>query len=339
MPNGLSSRHVPALVRAFELGSGGTLSEGPVASGRLGSIWRLDTDSGSWAIKQVGRVTGATLTEIEEGAAFQEAARAAGIGTPEIRRTATGGLIADLGGGRARVQGWVDLAAPDIGLDPAAVGELVGRLHRVDFAGSVGLDPWYGAPVGAPRWARTMRRLRARRAPFADELDSCLPELVALEAHLGGPLRSVRTCHRDLWADNVRRSLGPAGGVVVFDFDNAGLADPAQELAQVLVEYASHDPARAPRIRAAYTDAGGSARVDRPADFAMVIAQLAHIVEEGCRRWLASTTDAQRADNEGWVREYLDRPLSRDGIAALLATCGPGQSSASASASGTPPEA
>jgi hypothetical protein len=51
----------------------------------------------------------------------------------------------------------------------------------------------------------------------------------------------------------------------------------------------------------------------------MPIAQLAHIAEEGCRRWLASTTDEDRADNEGWVREYLDRPVTRDLIGAILA--------------------
>jgi hypothetical protein len=39
----------------------------------------------------------------------------------------------------------------------------------------------------------------------------------------------------------------------------------------------------------------------------------------GWRRWLAATTDAGRADNEGWVREFLDRPLTRSVIEALLA--------------------
>jgi aminoglycoside phosphotransferase (APT) family kinase protein len=139
---------------------------------------------------------------------------------------------------------------------------------------------------------------------------------VALEGLLGEPPRALRTCHRDLWADNLRRARG--GGLCVVDFDNAGLADPSQELAAVLVEYASHDPRRAPPIRAAYAEAGGPGRVERPADFAMPIAQLAHIVEAGCRRWLAASTDAERADNEGWVREYLDRPLTRDGIERLL---------------------
>jgi hypothetical protein len=105
----------------------------------------------------------------------------------------------------------------------------------------------------------------------------------------------------------------------VFDFDNAGLAEPSRELAAVLVEYAGWDRERARALRGAYEAAGGPGRVVTPADFSMVIAQLLHIVAEGCRRWLASATDEARIDNEGWVREYLDRPLSRGQIEALLA--------------------
>jgi hypothetical protein len=51
----------------------------------------------------------------------------------------------------------------------------------------------------------------------------------------------------------------------------------------------------------------------------MPIAQLAHIVAEGCRRWLIATTDTERADNEAWVREFIDGPLTRTVIDALLA--------------------
>jgi hypothetical protein len=104
----------------------------------------------------------------------------------------------------------------------------------------------------------------------------------------------------------------------VFDFDDAGLADPSQELALVLVEFAGDDPVRARAIQDAYAAAGGPGRVESPRDFAMVIAQLAHIVEEGCRRWLASTDDDARADNEGWVREFIDRPLTPTLIERLL---------------------
>ena len=105
----------------------------------------------------------------------------------------------------------------------------------------------------------------------------------------------------------------------VFDFDNAGLADPSQELARVLVEFSGDDAVRAQVIQDAYAEAGGPGRVNAPRDFAMVIAQLAHIVEEGCRRWLAATTDDARADNEGWIREFLERPLTPGVIERLLA--------------------
>jgi Ser/Thr protein kinase RdoA (MazF antagonist) len=312
----LADDHVPCILEAFELGSRGRLSGGPVASGRLGSIWRLDTERGSWAVKQVGDAGDDEVAELLEGAAFQEAVLAAGISTPAVRRTRAREVIADCGEVRVRLHSWVDLHDADPSLDPAAVGRFVAALHRVDFAGSIGVDPWYTEPVGAVRWAELVTTLRGRGAPFADELDALLPELVALEAYLGGPPRELRTCHRDLWADNVRRTSN--GGLCVFDFDNAGLADPSQELAVVLVEYGA-GPGRAALIRAAYAEAGGPGRVEGPADFAMPIAQLSHIVEEGCRRWLAAATDAERIDNEGWVREFVDRPLTRAVIEALLA--------------------
>ncbi len=276
----------------------------------------MDTERGSWAVKQVGDAGDDEVAELLEGAAFQEAVLAAGISTPAVRRTRARAVIADCGGVRVRLHGWVDLHGADPSLDPAEVGRFVAALHRVDFAGSIGVDPWYTEPVGAVRWAELVKTLRGRGAPFADELDALVPELVALEAYLGGSPRELRTCHRDLWADNVRRTQD--GGLCVFDFDNAGLADPSQELAVVLVEYGA-EPRRAGVIRAAYAEAGGPARVEDATDFAMAIAQLSHIVVAGGRRWLAADTDADRADNEGWVREFVDRPLTRAVIAALLA--------------------
>src|SRR3954462_2415506 len=132
--------HVPAVLAAFDLGSWGRLSDGPVASGRLGSIWRLDTERGSWALKQV---PDGDVAELLEGAAFQEAALAAGVPTPAIRRTRADELIADCVGARVRLHAWVDLHDADVSLYPLEVGRTVAGLHRVDFAGAIGTDPWY----------------------------------------------------------------------------------------------------------------------------------------------------------------------------------------------------
>jgi len=309
---------VPDLLAAFDLQGPARLSDGPVATGRLGSIWRLDTASGSWAVKLVAEsVSASDIAELIDGAAFQEAAFASGIPTPSVRRSTEGQVIVDLGGVRVRLHGWAALEPPAVDLDPADVGRLVGRLHQVEFPGSIGLGPWYTEPVGISRWREVVAELRTARAPFADELEELVPEIVALEDFIGGEPRSVRTCHRDLWADNLRRAA--PGGLCVFDFDNAGLADPNQELALVLVEFAYADRARSRAIRDAYADAGGPGRVTSPGDFAMPIAQLAHILEMGCRRWLAATSDGARADNEAWIREFIDRPLTPGIVETLLA--------------------
>jgi Ser/Thr protein kinase RdoA (MazF antagonist) len=313
----LQAEHLPALLAAFDLGRRGRLSDGPVASGRLGSVWRLDTGDRSWAVKEVAVATANDLAGVEAGAAFQEAAVARGIPAPAIRRTPAGELIADVGGVGARIQAWVDLREPDLDLDPVELGRLVAELHQVEVPSTIGVDPWYSEPVGAARWSELITTLRGRRASFADDLARLVPEILDLERLLGAPPRALRTCHRDLWADNVRRTR--TGGLCVFDFDNAGLADPSQELAAVLVEYAA-DASRGRAIRVSYEEAGGPGRVEDPSDFAMPIAQLLHIVEEGCRRWLVAETPTARDDNEAWVREFLDRPVTRSLIDRLLAT-------------------
>ena len=76
--------------------------------------------------------------------------------------------------------------------------------------------------------------LDERRAPFAAEMAALRVELIALESLLEAP-RELQVCHCDLWADNL---LGtPAGALCVIDWENAGTADPSQELAMVLYEF------------------------------------------------------------------------------------------------------
>jgi hypothetical protein len=63
-------------------------------------------------------------------------------------------------------------------------------------------------------------------------------------------------------------------------------------------------------LHAAYLDAGGPARLTDSGDLTMLVAQLGHIAQIGCERWLASTTDEERADNADWVAEFLDEPVT-----------------------------
>lgn len=88
-------------------GRAAKLSDGPVARGKQGHVWRLDTADGSWAVKVGFHRT--SEDEVRVAAEFQEAACAYGVPAPQVRRTTEGQVIADIGGRQVRVYGWVDL--------------------------------------------------------------------------------------------------------------------------------------------------------------------------------------------------------------------------------------
>ncbi len=302
------------LARRFGLGGPARLSDGPVARGKQGLVWRLDTAEGSWAVKVPFHPCGAD--EARRVAAFQEAACAAGVPAPQVRRTTEGCVFATLEGRQARVYQWVDLRPPDRGLDPARVGAVVAAMHRVPATDPGPLHPWYHEPVGADRWDELVGRLAAAGAPFARRLAGLRDELVALESWIEPP-ELVRTCHRDLWADNVLPTAD--GGVCVIDWENSGPADPSQELGCVLFEFAGSDPGRARALTGAYRDAGGPATVSRPGHFSMLIAQLGHITEAAATDWLTpNPRSPRRAGAAAWIGETIDQPHSRELLETIL---------------------
>jgi aminoglycoside phosphotransferase (APT) family kinase protein len=302
------------LARRFGLGRAERLSDGPVARGKQGLVWRLDTADGSWAVKVPFHRSGED--EVRVSTVFQEAACAAGVPAPRVRRTTQGCVFAAVDAGQARVYEWVDLRAPDRRLDPARVGAVVAAMHRVTAPGPGPLDPWYHEPVGADRWDDLVRRLTEAGAPFAGRLADLRDELVALESWIEPP-ETLRICHRDLWADNVLPTAG--GGVCVIDWENSGPADPSQELGCVLFEFARADPGRARALAGAYRQAGGPAAVSRRGHFSMLIAQLGHITEMAATDWLQpNPRSPQRADSAAWIGEVLDEPHTRELLETIL---------------------
>jgi Ser/Thr protein kinase RdoA (MazF antagonist) len=305
----------------FGLSRPARLSDGPVARGKQGLVWRLDTAEGSWAVKVPFHPSGED--EARLAAAFQEAAWAAGVPTPQVRRTTEGCVFATLDGGQARLYEWVDVQAPDTRLDPARVGAVVAAIHRVRVTESSPLHPWYQEPVGADRWDELVDRLSAAGAPFAGRLAGLRDELVALESWIEPP-QLIQTCHRDLWADNVLPTAD--GGVCVIDWENSGLADPSQELGCVLFEFARRDPGRARALTRAYQDAGGPARVSRRGHFSMLIAQLGHINEAAASDWLTpNPRSPHRADAAAWIGETLNEPYTRELLETILTAASGGE--------------
>jgi Ser/Thr protein kinase RdoA (MazF antagonist) len=306
------------LARHFGLGRSARLSDGPVARGKQGLVWRLDTADGSWALKVP--FDRSSEDEVHVATAFQEAAYAAGVPTPQVRRTTEGRVFATLEGRQVRVYEWVDLRAPDTRLDPARVGVIVAAIHRASATGPGRLDPWYHEPIGADRWDLLVEQLRAARALFAGQLADLRDELVALESWIEPP-EMLQTCHRDLWADNVLPTAD--GGVCVIDWEDSGPADPRQELGCVLFEFARSDPGRVRALTGAYLDAGGLAAVTRRGHFSMLIAQLGHITETAATDWLKpNARSPDRADSAAWIGEVLEEPHTRELLETILVATG-----------------
>jgi hypothetical protein len=94
------------LADRFGLGRARKLSDGPVARGRQGEVWRLETADGRWAVKVPFDESGEA--ELLASTEFHEAACAAGV--PAVRSRspapAVSMLIAQLGH-IAQVEAWI----------------------------------------------------------------------------------------------------------------------------------------------------------------------------------------------------------------------------------------
>ena len=157
---------------------------------------------------------------------------------------------------------------------------------------------------------------RAIGAPFAEALAAEIPFLVELENLVEIPT-GLQMCHRDLWADNL--PPGDAGGVWVIDWENCGLASPTHELPMALVDFCDGNQDRTSTLYAAYVEAGGPARLRRPGDFTMVIAQFGHFWEKAVTAYLDPAAPAeQRAHSIERIVELTNAPLRIEQIHAVL---------------------
>jgi Ser/Thr protein kinase RdoA (MazF antagonist) len=285
------------------------------ARGEQGRVWRFETDHGGYAVKElfVARTESDAAADVD----YQEAVlRSASVPMPRPVRAATGEVLAATGGHLIRVYEWVDLLPSSTELDPALVGRTIAAIHRVQHHPARPADPWYSEPVGAVRWHQLSRQVSATGAPFADAFAAEIPTLIELEG-LVRPLANLQNCHRDLWADNVLPTT--SGGVCVIDWENCGLADPGQELAMVLFDFAYRDRERSRILYDAYVDADGIGRLPGPSSFTMVIAQFGHFYEMAAEEWLrADATDHARAHAISRFDELLARPLDLEVIDATL---------------------
>jgi len=126
-------------------------------------------------------------------------------------------------------------------------------------------------------WPALVSAADAASAPWADALRDLVPDLeaAALLVEQGEHRGTVR-CHLDFNPQNVLQLVD--GRTVVVDWENGGAADPEQELAMALAEFAP-DPAAVPAFLRAYVGAGGRPLSLAPTSFAMTLAVQSHLLE------------------------------------------------------------
>jgi thiamine kinase-like enzyme len=286
-----------------------------VARGEQGQVWLLETEHGSFAVKESFEPQ--NESEAAADVAYQEAILSAtDVLMPRPIRTVSGSVLANIDDRQVRTYEWVDLLEVDNDFDATTVGRTVAAIHHVRHEPARPVHPWYTDPVGAQTWVELSRQVNASRAPFSDAFSEAVPMLIELEALIVPPT-SLQNCHRDLFADN----LLPAaqGGLCVIDWENCGLADPSQELAVVIFDFTVGRPNRTRELFDSYIDAGGPGRLENRQTFTMLIAQFGHFFESAALEWLdPSSTEEDRDHALGRFDELFSVPLTIDLIDELL---------------------
>ncbi len=237
-----------------------------VHGGFANRMFRLDTDQGSFAVKELtvqGRRVPYRAADVFR---FERAAFAAGIPMPEPIAASEHMLV----------HRWVrGEPVPEEPVPPAyafEVGQILARLHALDVAWS---GPAAGEPVSRD-WPELAARATATGQPWAGELAARVETFLAIAEFAAtcerpGPI--VLT-HRDIQPWNL---LARAGRPVVLDWELSGLLDLSGELGSTALGIAKgpgFDDVRPAVFRAVldgYAAGGGTLPPPGPGWFAYLI--------------------------------------------------------------------
>ncbi|MDT0168473.1 aminoglycoside phosphotransferase family protein [Pseudarthrobacter sp. BRE9] len=198
-----------------------------VHGGFANRMYRLDTDQGSFAIKELNLVGRRWTYRVEDVFRFECAAFAAGIPMPEPISAGQYTLV------HRWVEGEKVPEAPVSAAYAFEVGEILARIHALDVT-------WTNVSIEEPAsqdWSELAARATATGQPWADELASQVETFLAI-AHF------VDTCerpgpivltHRDIQPWNL---LAREGRPVVLDWELSGMLDLSSELGSTALSLA-----------------------------------------------------------------------------------------------------
>jgi aminoglycoside phosphotransferase (APT) family kinase protein len=190
-----------------------------IHGGFANRLYRLDTDQGSFAVKELNLLDRRWAYRAEDVFRFERAAFDAGIAMPEPVSVSHDTLV----------HRWVEGESLPEAPVPAGygfeVGEILARLHALDVA-------WTQVPVEDPTprdWPELAARATASRQPWADELAARVETFLAMAEFVDTCARPgpVVLTHRDVQPWNL---LAREGRPVVLDWELSGMLDLSGEL-------------------------------------------------------------------------------------------------------------
>jgi aminoglycoside phosphotransferase (APT) family kinase protein len=237
-----------------------------VHGGYANRVHRLDTDRGSFAVKELNLVDRRWPYHHEEVFAFEQAAFAAGIPMPEPVAARHDTLV------HRWVEGEKLPDAPVSAEFAFEIGDLLARLHALDVE-------WTHASIEEPTardWPELAARAAATGQPWAGELASHVETMLAIA-------QFVRTCerpgpvvltHKDIQPWNL---LARDGRPVLLDWELSGTLELAGELGSTALSLAKGpdfddiEPAIFHSVLDGYVAGGGALPRPGPSWFVFLI--------------------------------------------------------------------
>lgn len=198
-----------------------------IHGGFANRMYRLDTDQGSFAVKELNLADRRWTYRVEDVFRFERSAFAAGVPMPEPISASHDTLV------HRWVEGEKVPEAPVSAAYAFEIGEILARVHALDVA-------WTHTSVEEPTprdWPELAARAVATGQPWADELTPRVETFLAIA-------RFVDTCerpgpvvltHRDIQPWNL---LAREGRPVVLDWELSGMLDLSGELGSTALSLA-----------------------------------------------------------------------------------------------------
>jgi aminoglycoside phosphotransferase (APT) family kinase protein len=237
-----------------------------VRGGFANRMYRLDTEQGSFAVKELNLVDRRWPYRVEDVFRFERSAFAAGVPMPEPISAGHGTLV------HRWVEGEKVPEAPVSAAYAFEVGEILARIHALDVA-------WTDMSIEGPAsqdWPELAARAVATGQPWADELASHVETFLAIAGFVDtcerpGP---VVLTHGDIQPWNL---LARQGRPVVLDWELSGMLDLSGELGSTALSLAkgpgfdSIEPAIFRSVLDGYVAGGGVLPPSGPSWFAFMV--------------------------------------------------------------------